>query len=282
MNQAGGFLPYSPPPSSVASSRTPSALPLPRSSPLKPGGSKESNFIRHVDQQILHIQRRFAKRDAGQGNGVPEIDEQGRSVDVESSLQKLDNSERWHDVAGYKNFAEAARDVEGLMGVIWVSGTPSLQIPYLISLALLTNTMIPAFPASPKHLFRLVDKLDHAFASLLQARDIDTGEPLPGFSTGRKVSTTEKVRVKSLIGRTRMSVANVMAKGDLEEDEEEPEEEGDEEDLEGDLIMDEIDDNGGGGNEDWNMDVAKVYDKTLVEIGDTLDGPEIGIRTEPR
>lgn len=54
---------------------------------------------------------------------MPEIDEQGRSVDVESSLQKLDKSERWHDVAGYKNFAEAARDVEGLMGVIWVSGT---------------------------------------------------------------------------------------------------------------------------------------------------------------
>ncbi|KAF4556077.1 Hypothetical protein D9617_1g079520 [Elsinoe fawcettii] len=279
MNQAGGFLPYSPAPSSVASSRQSSALPLPRASPLKPGGSKESSFIRFVDQQILYIQRRFAKRDAGAGFDLPEVDEQGRSVDAGIAAIKLDKSEQWQDVPGYQNFAEAARNVEELMGVVWVSGTPSLQIPYLISIALLVNTMIPAFPASPKQLFRVLSKLDHAFASLLQARDVDSGEPLPGFSTGRKVSTTEKVRIKSLIERTRISVTNAVATGDFEDEEEEDDTE---EDLEGDLILDDIDVPNAAENDDWNMDVARVYDKTLVEIGDTLDGPEIGIRTEPR
>ncbi|PNS21606.1 hypothetical protein CAC42_965 [Sphaceloma murrayae] len=278
MNQAGGFLPFSPPPSSVASSRSLNTLPLPRASPLKPGGSKESSFIRFVDQQILHIQRRYAKRDADSITGATETDEQGRSIDTAHLVKKLDPSEQWQDVAGYKNFAEAARDIEELIGVIWVSGTPSLQIPYLISLALLTNTMIPSFPASPRHLFRLIGKLDHAFASLLQARDIDTGEPLPGFSTGRKVSTTEKVRMKSLIERTRISVTNLMASGEAEEDMETDDELSGE--LEGDLVLDDPDMPTGGADE-WDMEVAKVYDRTLVEIGDSLDGPEIGIRTGP-
>src|ERR1700759_2014287 len=65
--EAGGFMEpalLSPPPSSHASSSAASALPRPRNSPLKAGGSKESSLIRYVDQGILHIQRRFAKREA--------------------------------------------------------------------------------------------------------------------------------------------------------------------------------------------------------------------------
>jgi len=133
--------------------------------------------------------------------------------------------------------------------------------------------MIIAFPAAPKHMFRLLGKLDHAFASLLQQRDIETGEPLPGFSLGKKVSTTEKVRIKSLIERARISATNAMSKGDFEEDDETAEID---ETLEGELILEGADEEE---DEDWNMLVAKVYDKTLVEIGDSMDGPTIGIRT---
>lgn len=124
----GGFIPYSPPPSSLASSNASQTLPHPRSSPLRPGGSKESNFIRYVDQQILHIQRRFVKRDASlqQIPGVKEVDEEGRvieEVNDPASLGQLGRAEEWHNVGGYKTFAEAARDVEEITGVIWVSGT---------------------------------------------------------------------------------------------------------------------------------------------------------------
>lgn len=144
------------------------------------------------------------------------------------------------------------------------------------------NTMIPAFPASPRHLFRLIEKFDHAFASLLQGKDVETDESLPGFSFGgRKVSTTEKVRIKSLIERTRVSVTNLLATGDFEAEGEESMMDDEDDDMEGDLIVD----GGGandfvtGGGDDWDMDVAKVYDKTLQQIGDSMDGPSIGIRT---
>ena len=133
--------------------------------------------------------------------------------------------------------------------------------------------MITAFAAAPRHMFRLLGKLDHAFASLLQQRDIETGEPLPGFSLGKKVSITEKVRIKSLIERARISAVNAMSKGDFEEDDEPNR---DEETLDGELIFEGADEEE---DEDWNMQVARVYDKTLVEIGDSMDGPSIGIRT---
>ncbi|GAB7344259.1 hypothetical protein MBLNU457_2136t1 [Dothideomycetes sp. NU457] len=275
-SNAGGFIPYSPPPSSLASSNASQALPHPRSTPLKPGGTKESSFIRHVDHQILHIQRRFAKRTAPTDGYVQETDEDGRTIeeiDDPTTKSQLEKSEEWHDVRGYNTFAEATRDIEELIGVIWISGTPSLQVPYLISLALLTNTMITAFPAAPRHMFRLLGKLDHAFASLLQQRDIETGEPLPGFSMGKRVSTTEKVRIKSLIERARISATTAMSKGDFEEDEEPA---ASEEALDGELILESADE---GDDEDWNMQIARVYDKTLVEIGDSMDGPAIGIRT---
>jgi len=138
--------------------------------------------------------------------------------------------------------------------------------------------MIPSFPASPRHLFRLIGKLDHAFASLLQGRDTETGDLLPGFDRGRKVNTTEKVRIKSLIERTRVAVTNVMANGDIEEDD--GTDTAATEDEEGDLILDEIEDDVPQMT-DWSMQVAKVYDITLVTLGESLQGPAIGIRTEP-
>ncbi|KEQ87013.1 hypothetical protein M438DRAFT_268257 [Aureobasidium pullulans EXF-150] len=267
---AGGFVPLSPPPSSIASSNTPNSLPQPRRTPLKPGGTKESRLIRHVDQQLLHIQRRFAKRD-------PSLGHEGR----------LQQSEEWNDVQGYAGFAEAAKDVEELIGVIWVSGTPALQVPYLINMALLTTTMIPAFPLAPRPLFRLLGKLDHAFASLLVGRDVSTDEILPGFNTGRGVSGTEKVRIKSLVERTRICVVEVVNRGEFDEDDDLDEPSPEDTDMDDDLILDEddgpedinVDDTE---DDDWNMQVARVYDKTLVELGDSMDGPPIGIRTEAR
>lgn len=285
-------MPYSPPPSSVTSSNNPHSLPHPRKSPLKPGGTKESRLIRHVDQQLLRIQRRFAKRDPSlrQHRGIREMDEEGRMIEQlgdPATQSHLEKSEEWNDVQGYAGFAEAAKDVEELMSVVWISGTPALQVPYLISMALLTNTMIPAFPLAPRHLFRLLGKLDHAFASLLQGKDVETNEPLPGFSTGRGVSGTEKVRIKSLIVRTRVCVTDVVSRGEFDEDDDNEEDQVDspeDTDMEGDLVLDDepeeldVDE---ADDDDWNMQVARVYDKTMVELGDTMDGSAIGIVTEP-
>jgi hypothetical protein len=142
----------SPPPSSVTSAITNanSELPHPRSTPLKPGGSKESAFIRYVDDRLLKIQRRFAKRETPSLNGD----------DAEKDAAAI-----WDSVQGYKSMREACKDLEELLGIVWVSGTPGLQIPYLISLALLLTTIIAGMPANPKQLFRVLAKLDHAFAA---------------------------------------------------------------------------------------------------------------------
>lgn len=116
-----------------------------------------------------------------------------------------------------------------------------------------------------------------AFASLVTGKDLDTGETLPGFGTdadtfgrlGGGVTGTEKVRIKSLVERTRVVVVEVMNAGEFEV------EDGDEADDSDDPMAeargDDVD------FSDFNMDVARVYDRTLVELGDSLGGPQIGI-----
>ena len=150
----------------------------------------------------------------------------------------------------------------------------SLQIPYLLSIALLVVDFLPGFDPSLKLTFKLLDKLDLAFASLLQGRDIDTGEILPGFEGGRGVNATEKVRIRSLVERTRICVVDVMSgkvnigesEEQMETDEDESmDEDGDDDDNEGYL---------------WEMEIATVYDRTIGELGGTLDSAPIGIVTD--
>ena len=271
--QSGGFI-LSPPPSvTSAITNANSELPHPRSTPLKPGGSKESAFIRYVDERLLRIQRRFAKRETPSING-DEADRDGAAI--------------WDSVQGYKSMREACKDIEELMGVVWVSGTPGLQIPYLINLALVLTTIIADMPANPKQLFRVLAKLDHAFASLLQGKDVESGERLPGFDNRRGVSGTEKVRIRSLIERTRRSVMENVKSGELD-DAYESDQEGEtdqsemdvDDDLEGELILEGDGPYAPGQEEEsWEMQIARVYDHTMVELGDSLETPNIGIITE--
>ena len=271
--QSGGFI-LSPPPSvTSAITNANSELPHPRSTPLKPGGSKESAFIRYVDERLLRIQRRFAKRETPSING-DEADRDGAAI--------------WDSVQGYKSMREACKDIEELMGVVWVSGTPGLQIPYLINLALVLTTIIADMPANPKQLFRVLAKLDHAFASLLQGKDVESGERLPGFDNRRGVSGTEKVRIRSLIERTRRSVMENLKSGELD-DAYESDQEGEtdqsemdvDDDLEGELILEGDGPYAPGQEEEsWEMQIAWVYDHTMVELGDSLETPNIGIITE--
>lgn len=140
---------------------------------------------------------------------------------------------------------------------------------------MLVEQYLSGFPPSPRATFRLLGKLDLAFASLLEGRHIETGESLPGFETGKGVSATEKVRMKSIVDQTRVCVVEVISnyEGEIEEDAVEDETE-DETDLDDDF----------GGNidedDDYEMGIAKVYDKTISELGRTIGGTPIGIITE--
>ncbi|KAF2180396.1 hypothetical protein K469DRAFT_714775 [Zopfia rhizophila CBS 207.26] len=240
------------PPASSVASTTANPLPRPRTHPLKPGGAKESELICYLDQSIRTTNGKF-----------------GRRMFKDKDLGELRK---------YHSFREAAKDIAGIIDVVWVSGTPTIQVAYLLSIALLITDFLPELPPSPRATLRLLDKMDHAFSSLLQGKDIDAGEQLPGFENGWRVSMTEKVRLKSLVDRTRLIVVEALSEDrKVEEDDEvETEEE-------------EMDDGVGVGNgnglgdmeedeEEWG--IGKVYERTIGELGELLGGEPIGIITE--
>ncbi|KAF3002184.1 hypothetical protein E8E14_007485 [Neopestalotiopsis sp. 37M] len=192
---AGGFLPPSlpSPAPSTASSRAAAGLPLPRSKPLVPGSRKEDYAREYVYRRLLHISRRYVKK-----HSIPDP-------------QDL--------VSAYESFDEVCKDLDEVVDVLWFSGTPSLQVPYLLNVALAITEYLPAFPPSPRPTFALLKKLDHCFASLLYGHDIRTGKVLPGFegSTGRGMTRTDMVRCRSLADETRSLVAVKMS-GEAEVD----------------------------------------------------------------
>ncbi|KAB8228122.1 general transcription factor IIH subunit TFB6 family, partial [Aspergillus alliaceus] len=243
--EPGGFMqsPLSSP-APLTSTDTPSILPKPRSHPLKPGSAKEAFVINHVDKTILTINRRHAKKFS--------------SVFDDQAQQESEK--------GYESFKEVAKDIEGLVDVLWVTGTPSLQIPYLISLAVYINTYLPEYPFSPKATFRLLKKLDSIFASLLTGEDADSGAPLAGFETRRNiVSMTEKVRIKSIAETCRVAVVEAREQVDGPDDED-ADDFSDEDDDMDDVF----------GTEDylalarWEMETARVFEKTIQLLGDEL------------
>ncbi|KAI8933799.1 hypothetical protein NX059_009506 [Plenodomus lindquistii] len=260
----------SPPASSTASSQHPSPLPRSRRHPLKPGGQKESELIRYLDQGIQRVQKR--------------VDNRLTHRKVEPTIG---------EPVGYSAFWEVARDLEALVDVVWVSASPNLQIPYLLNIAVLTVEFLPLFASSSRSThatFRMLSKLDFAFSSLLTGRELETGEWLPGFETGRKVSTTEKVRLKGVVDRTRLAVVRSLAGESVADDggnsddsmpsgtERRRETAGASEEtvtFEGFENNEEEED-----EDDWQeRNAAEVYEKTIERLGDVLGGPPIGIIT---
>lgn len=98
---AGGFIPPSglpsPAPSSASSARQGPVLPHPRGKSLKPGSNKEDLVRRYVDQQLMHAARRYVK--------------------------KFGQADPGDDVVGYKSFSEVCKDLDGVVNVLWLSGT---------------------------------------------------------------------------------------------------------------------------------------------------------------
>ncbi|THC98716.1 hypothetical protein EYZ11_001779 [Aspergillus tanneri] len=249
--RGGGFIqPSLPSPAPSQSTAIPSILPEQRSHPLRAGSMKETTVINHVDKTILTINRRHAKKFSSAYDDQSQPDS-GR---------------------GYESFQEVAKDIEGLVDVLWVSGTPSLQIPYLISLAVLINSYLPEYPFSPKATFRLLKRLDSVFASLLTGEDADSGAPLSGFeSRSNIVSMTEKVRIKSIAETCRVAVVEAREQVDEPAGQEEDEDSGGDDDDD-----DDIEDVYGTGDYSpdapgrWEMETARVYEKTIQLLGDDL------------
>ena len=165
---------------------------------------------------------------------------------------------------------------------------------------MLTADFLPQFhntTRSTQVTFRLLSKLDVAFSSLLTGHDSSSGETLPGFEGGRSVATTDKVRLKGIVDRTRLTVVRVLGgESVVGEDEEEA---GDAETMDTDTDanqklgtranQDTVVFEGFENNDDDNDDedeyweernIGSIYEKTIGELGDVLGGPPIGIITD--
>lgn len=262
--------PLSPPASSIASYSA--SLPHPRSHPLRPGSNKEEVTRRWVEDRLLSISRRYVKKFAP-------------AEDQTSTTPGFG--------AGYKTFGEAAQDLSDVVDVLWRSGTPDLQVPYLLNVAGAVGDYVGAFAPEPQPTLSLLRKLDFTFASLLEGRDLDTRETLPGFENGAAagLSRTDMVRLKSLAEGTRIHVLEVLSR---------PEEMQTYDKEDTDVDMDKATDTEAGTGDEskarsgrrWyqdddeedeqNMDVARVYEMTLMKIDEKLNrGTSYDVGTVP-
>ena len=98
---------------------------------------------------------------------------------------------------------------------------------------------------------------------------METGEALPGFDGGRgRLTTTEKVRIRGLVERTRIAVV-VAAEKDGSADADSKVTENDEVLTTDDDMMEGLDEDANHGR--WEMEVARVYERTIVDLGAALD-----------
>ncbi|KAK4205432.1 hypothetical protein QBC40DRAFT_270957 [Triangularia verruculosa] len=259
INQTGGgFLPPSPAPTATSTATTAissaSPLPHPRGHALKPGSAKEDKVRHYISDRLAHINRRLVTK-------------------------SKPDEEFDRDIHPYTSLADLCQtDLDPLINIIWLSGTPNLQIPYLLNIAsdfndwLKTPTSFTTpHKASSAAIFGTLAKLDHCFASLLTGRDFVTSDPLPGFFTassptgGSGMSKTDMVRVKSTVQQTRVVIVEALDSDDDDETSrvEEIEDEDDEDDNDGDGWDDRE-------KERLFMDVARVYENTLVKLGELL------------
>ncbi|CAK7269875.1 hypothetical protein SEPCBS119000_003794 [Sporothrix epigloea] len=184
-------------PGSASSARSPHStlgLPHPRRQPFRPGSAKEELVRRYVSDLLLQISRRFVKR-------------YGTAAQDDHS-------------SGYRSMGELCRDVDALLSSLWKSGTPNLQVQYLLSIANEFITWLNGFQPSPRATLDILRKLDFCFASLLIGEDLETHETLPGFETGgntsnRRVglSRTDIVRCRSIAEQSRIAVVDVFRRG---------------------------------------------------------------------
>jgi hypothetical protein len=83
---------------------------------------KESALINHIDRQILRVNRRHAKKFSSFIDEHDDDDDDDDRTPVQSREEKAEN--------GYESFREMVRDIEGIVDVVWVSGTRMFFLSY--------------------------------------------------------------------------------------------------------------------------------------------------------
>lgn len=146
-----------------------------------------------------------------------------------------------------------------------------MQIPFLLNIALAVTDYMSSFDFVPKATIPLLQKLDCAFSSLMHGQDVTTGDPLPGFESGRRITVTEKIRLQGLVERTRVQLVDIAKRGGVEEYSSNM-------DYEATTTADESEATEGGLSHysypaagEVDLDVARAYERTLADLSDSLD-----------
>ena len=167
------------------------------------------------------------------------------------------------------------------------------QIPYLLQIANTFNDYMAYFPLDLKTTFTFLDLLDRCFYTLITGTALPENSPLPPHMAVKQLNQTEKVRLKSIIERTRLHCVKNMEDGPTHAQYSEaevgnmtpaPEHDLEHENPEGETPAEP--NNGTGSvnanynlNEDdedddesheWVLAVTRVYNRSLVELSEQL------------
>lgn len=192
-------------------------LPNQRPSPVTPGSEDETQLRGRLTTGLERITYRQMKADMGMdAPGTPHTDRR------------------------YENFKELADDIEGMVDMLWVSATPSIQVEGLITLAGILEMALKSYPFDPEPILGILHKFDCVFEALCTGVHPLTNEPIPGAGDRwQTVTQTQKVRIRSLAEMTRNKLFSMLP-DDEDEDVEQP----------------------------WLIEVTRVYDRTLMLLAD--------------
>lgn len=157
-------------------SQTSDFLPPQRITPLSPGSRAENNLRQYLDTQLLQISGKCIKKFMG---------------------------------GGYSSIKQVASDFDKLVDILWISGSPSLQWPYLLQIADNFNDHLASFTRQLIPTFWLLDKLDCCFYTLVTGQPVEENMILSMASQVGRLNITERVRLRSVVERTRLHMVKL-------------------------------------------------------------------------
>lgn len=137
------------------------------------------------------------------------------------------------------------------------------------------NDYLASFPPDLKVTLRLLDTFDRCFYTLITGTSADPSTPLPPAFSISQMNMTEKVRLKSMIERTRLHVVKLLESGGgapdpLTENAKFFGERNEQTDID---TENETEDDGRGSyadDEELEIEVSKVYERCMVQLGEGL------------
>lgn len=137
------------------------------------------------------------------------------------------------------------------------------------------NDYLASFPPDLKVTLRLLDTFDRCFYTLITGTSTDLSIPLPPAFSVSQMNMTEKVRLRSMIERTRLHVVKLLESGrgaldSLTENARNFGERNEQTDIDTENET-KVDGRGSyADDEELEIEVSKVYERCMVQLGEGL------------